>query len=49
MQPSSVSLLMVDRIDGPFEVELAWIGVWNDKTHQERMAYEVYKQPRLNF
>jgi hypothetical protein len=32
----------MDRIDGPFKFELAFIGVTHDISHKETFAYETY-------
>lgn len=38
----------MDRIDGPFQLEIDYIGVINDRTHQEAFAYEKYNLPILS-
>ncbi|CAJ0564694.1 unnamed protein product, partial [Mesorhabditis spiculigera] len=42
-----VSMLM-DRVDGPFRLELEFIGVVKDWTHREKFAYETYVIPMWN-
>lgn len=36
---------MVDRIDGPFKLEIDWIGVYYDQSHFEQYAFEEYQLP----
>ncbi|XP_022191985.1 complex I intermediate-associated protein 30, mitochondrial [Nilaparvata lugens] len=43
---SNVSLTMVDRIEGPFKLEIDYIGVELDPNHTEETAYEMYQLPR---
>jgi len=38
-----VAITICDRNDGPFHLELSWIGVLADKTHFEEFAYEMYE------
>lgn len=38
----------MDRIDGDFALEVDWIGVYNDRSHIEKFAYENYISPILN-
>ena len=35
----------MDRIDGPYRLEIDYIGVVNDNTHSEYFAYEGYTMP----
>jgi hypothetical protein len=35
----------MDRVDGPFQLEIDYIGVVNDRTHEEVFAYEKYSLP----
>uniref|UniRef100_A0A0N4Z8R0 CIA30 domain-containing protein n=1 Tax=Parastrongyloides trichosuri TaxID=131310 RepID=A0A0N4Z8R0_PARTI len=42
---SSISIVLMDRIDGPFNFELDFIAVTNDKSHKEDFAYETYSLP----
>ncbi|MFH4976940.1 hypothetical protein AB6A40_003649 [Gnathostoma spinigerum] len=39
---SSLGIVLMDRIDGKFCLELDFIGVVNDTTHLEKHAYESY-------
>jgi NADH dehydrogenase [ubiquinone] 1 alpha subcomplex assembly factor 1 len=45
---SNISIVMMDRIDGKFQLEIDYIGVVNDQTHKERFAYEEYNLPIYN-
>jgi hypothetical protein len=45
---SSVGIVLMDRIDGPFQLELAYIGVCHDHSHMEHFAYEQYSTPILH-
>ncbi|GMT11635.1 hypothetical protein PFISCL1PPCAC_2932, partial [Pristionchus fissidentatus] len=45
---SSVSIVLMDRLDGPFALELDWIGVVHDRSHIEETAYETYTLPLWN-
>ncbi|CAJ0949955.1 unnamed protein product, partial [Mesorhabditis belari] len=45
---SSVGIVLMDRMDGRFQLELDYIGVWNDWTHTEKFAYETYVIPMFN-
>lgn len=45
---SSVSIVLMDRIDGPFAFEIDWIGVVHDRSHIEETAYETYTLPLWN-
>lgn len=42
---SNVSIVLMDRVDGPFKLEVDYIGVVNDTTHEEDFAYEKYSLP----
>ncbi|PAV86140.1 hypothetical protein WR25_24445 [Diploscapter pachys] len=42
---SSISITIMDRIDGPYKLEIDYIGVVNDNTHSEYFAYEGYTMP----
>ncbi|GMS80384.1 hypothetical protein PENTCL1PPCAC_2559 [Pristionchus entomophagus] len=45
---SSLSITLMDRMDGPFALELDWIGVVHDRSHVEETAYETYTLPLWN-
>ncbi|VDM60920.1 unnamed protein product, partial [Angiostrongylus costaricensis] len=45
---SSLGIVLMDRIDGDFQLELDYIGVYNDHTHFEEFAYETYTLPLFN-
>lgn len=47
-QVSAMGITLMDRIDGPFALEIDWIGVYNDRSHRETFAYESYKRPWKN-
>ncbi|KRZ58026.1 putative complex I intermediate-associated protein 30, mitochondrial, partial [Trichinella nativa] len=36
---------LCDRMDGPFRLEIDWIGVCYDATHFEEFAYEMFEYP----
>ncbi|KAK6024072.1 hypothetical protein OSTOST_10124 [Ostertagia ostertagi] len=44
----SLGIVLMDRIDGEFQLELDYIGVYNDQTHFEKFAYETYTLPIWN-
>ncbi|CAJ0586468.1 unnamed protein product, partial [Mesorhabditis spiculigera] len=45
---SSLGIVLMDRVDGPFRLELEFIGVVKDWTHREKFAYETYVIPMWN-
>ncbi|EGT45397.1 hypothetical protein CAEBREN_23206 [Caenorhabditis brenneri] len=45
---SSIGIVLMDRIDGDFRLEIDYIGVYNDTTHVEDFAYETYTLPVFN-
>jgi len=45
---SSIGFTLMDRIEGPFQLELAYIGVCHDRSHLEEFAYEKYSCPVFN-
>ncbi|VDN06050.1 unnamed protein product [Thelazia callipaeda] len=44
---SSLLIMLMDRIDGDFSLEIDYIGVVHDRTHLEEHAYESYQLPIL--
>ncbi|VDM38194.1 unnamed protein product [Toxocara canis] len=42
---SSIGIVLMDRIDGEFCLELDFIGVCHDRSHTEKFAYETYSLP----
>jgi len=40
-----VGITCLDRNDGPFQLEVDYIGVYFDANHREEFAYEMYKLP----
>jgi hypothetical protein len=42
---SNIGIVLMDRVDGPFNLEIEFIGVVNDRMHEERFAYEQYSLP----
>ncbi|XP_044747090.1 complex I intermediate-associated protein 30, mitochondrial [Coccinella septempunctata] len=40
---SSFSITMADKVDGPFSLEIEYIGLENDPYHRESFAYEMYQ------
>lgn len=47
-QISNIGITLMDRVDGPFKLEIDYIGVINDRTHEEVFAYETYSLPVYN-
>lgn len=45
---SSIGIALMDRIDGEFSLEIDFIGVCHDRSHQEKFAYETYSLPLFN-
>lgn len=45
---SSIGIVLMDRIDGEFSLEIDFIGVCHDRSHLEKFAYETYTIPLFN-
>lgn len=43
---TNVGISLGDRINGPFSLELDYIGLEFDPSHQEEFAYEMYQTPK---
>ncbi|XP_028837197.1 complex I intermediate-associated protein 30, mitochondrial [Denticeps clupeoides] len=41
---NTIGFTLGDKADGPFQLEIDFIGVCNDPAHNEDFAYEVYKR-----
>uniref|UniRef100_A0A915KWR7 NADH:ubiquinone oxidoreductase intermediate-associated protein 30 domain-containing protein n=1 Tax=Romanomermis culicivorax TaxID=13658 RepID=A0A915KWR7_ROMCU len=41
----SMAISLYDLNDGPFNLEIDWIGLYQNNTHREEFAYESYKPP----
>uniref|UniRef100_A0A914N1J0 NADH:ubiquinone oxidoreductase intermediate-associated protein 30 domain-containing protein n=1 Tax=Meloidogyne incognita TaxID=6306 RepID=A0A914N1J0_MELIC len=42
---SSIGITLMDNLEGPFRLEIDFIGVTNDRTHTEELAYETFNTP----
>lgn len=45
---SSMGIVLMDRMDGEFSLELDFVGVCHDRSHRENFAYEAYALPIFN-
>lgn len=43
-QINTVGFTLCDMVDGPFQLEIDFIGVCKDYAHTEEFAYEKYKR-----
>lgn len=43
-QINTIGFTLGDKADGPFQLEIDFIGVCKDYAHTEEFAYEVYKR-----
>ncbi|GCC21292.1 hypothetical protein chiPu_0019759, partial [Chiloscyllium punctatum] len=41
---STIGFTLGDKVDGPFQLEIDFIAVYNDRAHTEEFAYETYKR-----
>ncbi|XP_048830164.1 complex I intermediate-associated protein 30, mitochondrial [Brienomyrus brachyistius] len=41
---NTIAFTLADKADGPFQLEIDFIGVCNDRAHTEDFAYELYKR-----
>lgn len=47
-QISTIGFTIGDKVDGPFQLEIDFIGLLNDRAHTEEFAYETYeKNPKV--
>lgn len=43
-QVNTVGFTLGDKTDGPFQLEIDFIGISKDYAHTEEFAYEAYKR-----
>lgn len=43
-QVNTIGFTLGDKADGPFQLEIDFIAVCNDRAHIEEFAYELYKR-----
>ncbi|XP_072120545.1 complex I intermediate-associated protein 30, mitochondrial [Mobula birostris] len=41
---STIGFTLGDQVDGPFQLEIDFVAVFNDRAHTEEFAYEKYKR-----
>ena len=46
---NSVGFSVMDTYDGPFQLEIDYIGVFHEKTHNPTFEYEQYKTDLAEF
>lgn len=44
MQVNTIGFTLGDKADGPFQLEIDFIALCNDRAHTEEFAYELYKR-----
>lgn len=44
LQVNTIGFTLGDKADGPFQLEIDFIGVCKDYAHTEEFAYEAYKR-----
>ena len=46
---NSIGFSVMDTYDGPFQLEIDYIGVFHEKTHNPTFEYEQYKTDLAEF